>query len=62
MVLPVGIGTLVTPLLHVLDVLGLPAIQVGGADEGDVDTEVTVNTGATDANEDTKGGRGPTGT
>ena len=53
---------LVAPLLHILNVLVLPAVQRNGADERDVNTQITVDTRTTDADEAAQSGRSPTRT
>ena len=51
--LPVGVALLVAPLLHILNMLILPAIQRNRTDKRNVNTQVTVDTRTTDANEAT---------
>ena len=52
--LPVGVAALVSPLLHVLNVLILPTIKGDRTDKGNVNSEITVDTRTTNANEASK--------
>lgn len=42
-----------------LDVLGLPFVQINGADERDMHAQIPVNATAFNTNEGTEGGGGP---
>jgi hypothetical protein len=51
-VLPQEVCPLIAPLLHALDPLRVPCVQVGRADLRDVHAEVAVDARALDANKD----------